>query len=366
MFFVRLMICSLLILVASMSAGCSRPETESKSWGLENGKLKVLTTLSMIDDLVQQIGGDRVDTMPLIGGELDPHSYELVKGDDEKFSKADLIFYNGLGLEHGLSLRQNLENNPKAIAVAEPILRHNPSLILKVDGQYDPHVWMDIALWMHTIEPITEALARKDPEHAQEYQTRAAIVLEKMREADEKVFAALQAISPHKRYLVTSHDAFHYFARHYLAEKGEIQWQKRCQAPEGLAPEAHMSVSDVIAIVDHIEAYHITVLFPESNVSRDSLRKIVDAVRRKGFTIRMSEEILYGDAMGDANSYLDMIIHNAEVIARELTGCDEIMPNIINNLHFDGAKALQGRVLQSQELSHSQDAEFISSQAHKI
>ena len=63
MFFVRIIICSLLILVASMSTGCSRPETESKNWGQENGKLKVLTTLSMIDDLVQQIGGDQVDTM---------------------------------------------------------------------------------------------------------------------------------------------------------------------------------------------------------------------------------------------------------------------------------------------------------------
>ncbi len=318
MFFVRTIICSFLILVASMTTGCSRPETESKRWEQENGKLKVLTTLSMIDDLVLQIGGDRVDTMPLIRGELDPHSYELVKGDDEKFSRADLIFYNGLGLEHGLSLRQNLENNPKAIAVAEPILRHNPTLILKVDGQYDPHVWMDIALWMRTIEPITEALIQKDPQHAQEYRARAAIVREKMREADEKVFEILQAIAPHKRYLVTSHDAFHYFARHYLAEEGELQWEKRCQAPEGLAPEAHMSVSDVIAIVDHIEIYHITVLFPESNISRDALRKIVDAGQRKGFTVRMSQETLYGDAMGAAGSYLDMIIHNAEVIAREL------------------------------------------------
>lgn len=314
----KVIMCSLLILVLWMTTGCSRPETESKSWGQENGKLKVLTTLSMIDDIVQQIGGERVDTMPLIRGELDPHSYELVKGDDEKFSRADLIFYNGLGLEHGLSLRQNLENNPKAIAVAEPILQQDSTYILKVDSQYDPHVWMDIALWMRTIEPITEALIQKDPGHAQEYRARAAIVLEKMREVDERIFAVLQAIPPHKRYLVTSHDAFHYFTRHYLAEQGETHWQKRCQAPEGLAPEAHMSVSDVIAIVDHIEAYKITVLFPESNVSRDSLRKIVDAVQRKGFTIRMSQGTLYGDAMGDADSYLDMMIHNAEVIAHEL------------------------------------------------
>lgn len=318
MFFVRIIIGSLLILIGGMQIGCSRPETESKEWGRSNGKLKVLTTISMINDLVEQIGGDRIDTISLIRGELDPHSYELVKGDDEKFSRADLIFYNGLGLEHGLSLRQNLENNPKAIAVAEPILQDDPTLILKTDGQYDPHVWMDIALWMRTVEPITEALIQKDPEHAQEYRARAAVILEKMQEADAHVFKTLQTIPSHKRYLVTSHDAFHYFARHYLAEQGEQQWQNRCQAPEGLAPEAHMSVSDVIAIVNHIEQYGVTVLFPESNVSQDALRKIADAGQRKGFMIRMSQEILYGDAMGASDSYLDMIIHNAEVIAREL------------------------------------------------
>ena len=319
MFFVRVVICSLLILVSWAVTGCSRPETDSKRWCYDNGKLKVLTTLSMIDDIVQQIGGDRVDTIPLIRGELDPHSYELVKGDDEKFARADLIFYNGLGLEHGLSLRQNLENNPKGVAVAEPILRQNPSLILKVDGQYDPHVWMDIALWMRTVEPITESLAEKDPQHAQEYRSRGAAVLEKMKEADARVFSTLQAVPSNKRYLVTSHDAFHYFARHYLADADETDWQKRCQAPEGLAPEAHMSVSDVIAIVSHIEAFHITVLFPESNVSKDSLRKIVDAGRQKGLAVRISQETLYGDSMGGARSYLDMITHNADVIARELS-----------------------------------------------
>jgi manganese/zinc/iron transport system substrate-binding protein len=272
----------------------------------------------MIDDIVGQIGGERVDTIPLIRGELDPHSYELVKGDDEKFARADLIFYNGLGLEHGLSLRQNLEKNPKAVAVADPILQQRPDLILIVDGQPDPHVWMDIALWMRIVEPITEALIAKDPDHAQGYRERGAAVLKRMQEADEKVFRIMQSLPSDKRYLVTSHDAFHYFARHYLAEEGEMDWQQRCRAPEGLAPEAHLSVCDVIAIIDHIEEFHIPVLFPESNVSKDSLRKIVDASRQKGFTIRMSQQILYGDSMGSTGSYLEMICHNAEVIAQEL------------------------------------------------
>jgi len=298
--------------------GCSRQETGDSRWRQENGKLKVLTTIAMINDLVKQIGDDHVDTIALIRGELDPHSYELVKGDDEKFIRADLIFYNGLGLEHGLSLRQNLMNNPKAVAVAEPLLRENPNLILMVDGQYDPHVWMDISLWMRTIDPIVEALSKKDPIHASTYRLNGQRLWQRMHETDEKLYSVLQAVPSEKRYLVTSHDAFHYFTRHYLANSGEINWQERCKAPEGLAPEAQLSVNDVIAIVRHIKDFRIEVLFPESNVSKDSLRKILHAGKEKGCTIRLCEEELYGDSMGNVDSYLEMITHNVEVIAREL------------------------------------------------
>ena len=249
-----------LILLVTMW-GCACRENACSQWRQENGKVKVLTTIAMICDLVKQIGGENVDCIALIRGELDPHSYELVKGDDEKFARADLIFYNGLGLEHGLSLRQNLENNPKAIAVADPILKENPELIIKVDGMYDPHVWMDIALWTRTIDPIVNALSEKDPDHAPHYRERGEKLRLKMHEADQKMFGILQAIDPQRRFLVTSHDAFHYFTRHYLAEPGEENWSLRCRAPEGLAPEAQMSLNDVMAIIAHIEAFKIQFSF---------------------------------------------------------------------------------------------------------
>jgi manganese/zinc/iron transport system substrate-binding protein len=308
----------LLVLLFLGVCACQRHETERSAWRQENGKIKVLTTIAMINDLVKEIGGDRVDTMALICGELDPHSYELVKGDDEKFARADLIFFNGLGLEHGLSLQQNLINNPKAVAVAEPILNESPTLVLIVDGCYDPHLWMDIALWMRTIDPIVNALVAKDPLHAEEYRERGSALRTKMEAADQEMYRILQAIDSKKRYLVTSHDAFHYFARHYLAEPGEEEWSLRCQAPEGLSPEAQMSVNDVIAIIAHIERFNISVLFPESNVSKDSLRKILDVGKEKGFEIRLCSEELYGDSMGKAASYLEMMSHNVETIAKEL------------------------------------------------
>lgn len=308
----------LLLALLLFLMGCTPSERPTVKWSSKNGKLKVLTTIAMIHDLVQEVGGEHVDSIPLIRGGLDPHSYELVKGDDEKFAAADLIFYNGLGLEHGLSLRQNLERNPKAYAVGNAILEKNPSSILIVNGQFDPHIWMDISLWMGTVDPIVQALSLKDPQHAGSYLERGEALKQKMQQADQQAYEKLHKIAPQSRYLVTSHDAFNYFTRRYLADPQESDWRLRCQAPEGLAPEAELSVTDLIAIMTHIEQFHISVLFPESNVSKDSLKKILQAAKEKGFHVRLCQEPLYGDSMGEAPTYLDMVGHNVTVIAREL------------------------------------------------
>src|SRR5690349_13398984 len=124
--------------------GCSGSSTPSamEIWAMQNGKLKILSTTAMVDDIVGQIGKERIDHIPLITGEIDPHSYELVKGDDEKLSLATIIFYNGLGLEHGASLRYQIEHHRNAIGVGNFILEKQPNLILYSDKEIDPHIWM--------------------------------------------------------------------------------------------------------------------------------------------------------------------------------------------------------------------------------
>lgn len=286
-----------------------------------NGKVKALATIAMIDDLVRQIGGDRVDSAVLIKGELDPHSYQLVKGDDEKLAFADVIFYNGLGLEHGPSLQGYLQHQPKAVALGDEIQKAAPALIIQYKGQTDPHIWMDVSLWAKTIPLIVQSLSQKDPQHAEFYRANGEKVTQALLAAHQRIKDELQAISPEKRYLVTSHDAFNYFARAYLADEAEAEqvWRARAVAPEGLAPESQLSAADIQAIIDHLARYHINVLFPESNVSRDSIRKIVQAGTEKGLNVSIADKFLYADAMGrpgsDGDTYLKMIQHNANAVA---------------------------------------------------
>jgi manganese/zinc/iron transport system substrate-binding protein len=294
-------------------------------WKSSNGKIRVLSSIAMIDDLVKQIGGEYVDNLTLIKGELDPHSYQLVKGDDEKMSYAQLIFYNGLGLEHGPSFQKHLFQNPKAIGLGEKIRQENPEMILYFNGHVDPHIWMDISIWSSAISGITEALSYADPDHAEFYRSNGAKLKEQMLKEHNEIRDMMQALPESKRYLVTSHDAFHYFARAYLATEEERKantWEKRFAAPEGLSPESQISVKDIRTIIEYLSRYNIHVLFAETNVSKDSIRKIVQAGRDKGLNIKIADKSLYADAMGgpetDGDTYLKMMRYDANTIARFL------------------------------------------------
>lgn len=300
-----------LLLLFGFLISCSKQHHE-----VQNKKqISVLATTAMIGDLVKQIGKEHVVVDVLIPGALDPHSYELVKGDDEKFSKADLIFYNGLNLEHGISVRRQLKNCQKKIVCVTDVL--NKDILLEMDGVIDPHVWMDISLWKEALVPIKEKLSELQEENRNEFEENFEKMRVAMEQADMRALEKLHEVTPNRRFLVTSHDAFCYFTRRYLSD-GEEDWRKRCIAPEGLAPEAEMSSFDLKRVLSYIQDYQIRVLFVESNLSSLSVRKLIDAGKKKGLEIRLSEKALYADSMGSCESYLEMMDHNVSLIAKEL------------------------------------------------
>ena len=313
-----------LIMLACTQEGQQR-QKEMDRFRTKDGKVKVLTTIAMIGDLVEKIGGDYVDTLILLRGDLDPHSYQLVKGDDEKMAYADIIFYNGLGLEHGPSLQHYLETNKKAVGLGNQVMAEDPSSILHIEGQLDPHIWMDVSLWTKTIPYIIETLSIQDPSHADVFRANGDKLTRELMETHNNIKTKFESVPAEKRYLVTSHDAFNYFAKAYLAteqERIDGTWRKRFAAPEGLAPESQLSTTHIQQIIDHLSLYNIHVIFPESNVSKDSIRKIVSAGIEKGLDVTIAPCCLYADAMGEPGSkgdtYKKMIEHNADWIIQHL------------------------------------------------
>ncbi|MBI2742902.1 MAG: zinc ABC transporter substrate-binding protein [Chlamydiales bacterium] len=314
-----------LLLITLFSCSDSRGKSrELDSWASNNGKVKVLSTTGMIDDLVEEIGKERVDHIKLILGEIDPHSYELVKGDDEKISSAQVVFYNGLGLEHGASLRYRLESHPCKVSLGSELEKRAPDEILMVGNQVDPHIWMDISLWARAVDPIVETLSQIDAEHADYYYQNGEALKNKMLAVHQEIVQKFKTAPEEKRYLVASHDAFNYFARAYLAgdeERRGGEWQKRFAAPEGLAPDGQLGYTDIKKIIDHLILHQIDVVFPESNVSRDSLKKIASVCKEMGHRVRISPAVLYGDAMQQSgpvsDGYLNMLRHNCNVMVEQ-------------------------------------------------
>ena len=190
MFMIKWIICICAVLLCF--AACAKKGTSHfEEWAQEDRKLRVLSTTAMIDDLVGQIGKDRIAHICLIQGEIDPHSYELVKGDEEKISLASVVFYNGLGLEHGASLRYHMQHHPRAIAIGDAIVKGKPDAIVMIDNQTDPHIWMDVSLWMQAIDPIVDALTLADPAGKEEYQKNGEILRQRCRQCICKLCAIL-------------------------------------------------------------------------------------------------------------------------------------------------------------------------------
>lgn len=318
---------TLLTLILLISCGQDNRKEELTAWMKDNRKLKILSTTAMINDLVKRIALEDAHTITLIQGNLDPHSYQLVKGDDEKLGFADIVFANGLGLEHGASLQHTLEVRNNVVFLGNRLQEAFPSNIIYIEGQIDPHLWMDMSLFAKAVPIIAEEIGKKDPEHRDLYLKRGELLVQELLNYHNQVFDELQRIPSKKRYLMTSHDAFNYFAKAYLAEKDELEndsWKERFQAPEGLAPDSQLSSADIRLMVEYLKNRDIHVIFPESNVSIDSLRKIEQVGKENGLEVVIAKDPLYGDAMGppgsDGDSYPKMVLHNAKIIKKYLDG----------------------------------------------
>ncbi len=297
-----------IILFFTLSS-CSTNYPTNK-WMENSSKPKILSTTAMIGALVSKIGQDEIDHLTLINGDLDPHSYELIKGDDEKIKRADVLFFNGLGLEHGASLHTALYAHPHGIALGPYINKEN---LIYVDGYIDPHLWMDMSLWKKIVDPIANELALCDPGHADLFYQRAEIVKQEIQATHEKIYNSLQHIPEQKRFLVSSHDAFRYFARAYLKTPEETTWEHRCSAPEGLSPEGAIGLGHIQEVLNYICAHEIHIIFPESNVNQDALKKIISVAHHKNLSLSLSKRPLFSDSLGPYD-YLSMMEYNAGLL----------------------------------------------------
>ena len=280
----------------------------SQVWTQE--RPNVLTSASMIADMTHQIGGDLilVESIVPIGG--DPHLYEPTPGDAIKVSEADLIFINGLTFEGWITeLIDNSGTKANTVTVTQGITPISSSVY---DNSSDPHAWMDAGHGIIYCNNIRDALIELLPDYRSQIEGRHARYVELLSNLDNEITQSILQIPEKKRYLITSHDAFHYYGKKYQIQTESIL---------GTSTDSDAQTSDLIRINKIIKENSIPAVFIETTVNPKLLQSLANDNK-----IRIGGK-LYSDSLGDkdspASTYVDMLRHNTKVIVEALTAEDQ-------------------------------------------
>ncbi len=283
----------LLLLLIVAATACGNTGSAAGGQDLAGRKIRALATVGMVGDVVGRVGGDRVEVETLMGPGVDPHLYKPSESDILRIGRADVVFYGGLHLEGkmGEVLERTGKRRP-VVAVTEKIAEDRLLKPEAFEGAYDPHVWMDVALWMETVRRVEETLSALDPESAAGYRERAETYLRELAELDAYAKRRIAEIPPESRVLVTAHDAFNYFGRAYGLEVLGLQ---------GISTETEAGVGDVQGLTSVLVDRRIKAIFIESSVPRRNIEAVQAAARARGHNVGIGGE-LFSDAMGDAGT----------------------------------------------------------------
>jgi zinc/manganese transport system substrate-binding protein len=269
-------------------------------------KLKVVASFSILGDFVQNVGKDHVSVTTLVGPNGDAHVYEPTPTDLKKVSEARVVITNGLGLE-GWIMRLIEASGTKAqiTEASKGVVPRTFTAEEAGEGQgvVDPHAFQSVSNAKIYVDNIASGLCAADESNCNAFKANAADYSAKLDSLEKEVKASIGKIPVEKRRVITSHDAFGYFAH---------QYGLTFLAPEGVSTEAEASAADVAKIVQQIRQQKASALFVE-NISDPRL--IEQIARETG--LKVSGE-LYSDALsakdGPASTYIDLIRHNVRTI----------------------------------------------------
>lgn len=303
--------------------------------------LRVVSTFSILHDLVQNVGGDAIETHVLVGAGVDAHTYEPPPADVARVADADLILAIGLDFEPWLTdLLASSGTDATEVVVSErvPLLRFDgdqgheteeleagegedppdeseeaaAGTAAPARGEYDPHSWQDVTNTIIVVETIRDALVAADPANAATYEANAAAYITELEALDAWVIEQVATLPEDQRKLVTSHETLGYYANRYGFEIVGTAFGT-------LSTEAgDPSAAAIARLVAEIQAQNVNAIFAE-NVSNPDLMEAVAA--EAGVTLAPT---LYTDALGapgtGAETYIDLIRTNTNEIVTALSG----------------------------------------------
>lgn len=260
----------------------------------ESSIIRVVTSFSILEDLVTELGGEYVSVVNLVGRNSDAHMYQPKPSDTVSIVGADLVIFNGLEFEGWIArLIKNSGYKNKQLVASEGVDA------IAYGEEVDPHAWQSFHNIRVYIQNITHALTMLRPQYASEFTQRQKAYLSALNVLEMGLIEQLAKIPSDSRVVVTSHDAFGYLGREF-----DIQ----LLAPVGLRIEVEASAEDVAAVINQIREQDVNAIFIENMTNSRLLERIADET---GVAIGGR---LYSDALGaeegPANTYLNMMRHN--------------------------------------------------------
>ncbi|KZS40350.1 manganese transporter [Aquimarina aggregata] len=286
-----------------------KQETKDK-----NEKLYVVTTTSMITDLVKNIGKDLIKVDGLMGSGVDPHLYKASEGDVSKLVNADVIIYNGLHLEGKLVEvfeKMKLQNR-KAIAVGESLDKNTLIGSDYFASNYDPHIWFSVTNWKIVTQFVIDKLVEIDAKNASSYKNNGKIYLDKLSQLEKELQNTITTLPKEKRILVTAHDAFSYFGKAFDFNVVGLQ---------GLSTATEAGVQDVQKLANFIIKNEVKAIFVETSVPKRTIKALQAAVKSKNHEVVIGGT-LFSDALGNPDTnegnYIGMFEYNVNTIVNAL------------------------------------------------
>ena len=268
--------------------------------------LKVASLSTVLSDVARNVGGDKIQVEEIVKGGVDPHEFVPSPSDVQLVADANLVFVSGKGMEGYLSKLEEGADQKKFVIVGNKI---GSSLKLKDEDKTieDPHWWHSVANVRKAADVVRDALMAADPADKDVYTANAAAYQDELDELDKAIRLKVAELARDKRKLVTSHDAFQYFARDYGF---------RIYPIEGVSTAEEPSTRKVAELLGTIRKEKVKSVFFENTQNPKVISQIT---KETGATVGGE---LYADGLGapdgDAATYIDMMHHNVNTIVDAL------------------------------------------------
>ena len=299
----------LLVIPMLFTIGCSK---ENESDQNSEGKIKIYTSIYPVYDFAKKVGGDKVDVTNLVPAGTEPHDWEVSTSDIVNLEKADMLIYNGAGIENWTDKVINTLENKDIVYVktSEGLDIHKVS---EEDshsheedghshGSYDPHTWLSIKNAKKEMENIKDALVKYDPDNAKYYEDNYEEYAKKFDELDKKYSDTLGPIE--NKTIIVAHEAFGYLCSDYNITQEGI---------EGLTPDSEPDPARMSEIIKFAKENNVKTIFFEELVSPKVAETIAKEIDAKTEVLNPLEG-LTEEQINNGEDYFTVMEHNLEVL----------------------------------------------------